>query len=162
MGYRRGSEQIMHRHACDYGHFWDCEGTAIRSGDSEPTICMCFDHHVPMDDGKHEGCATEIIRCPEHRAEQTMTPDGMLPIKEDEVEDGFVPVQIPDNLEEMFESWAADPEPSIGLCLMCGQPIRSEADMIPGTSSHNCAEGMAFHEKIMKQSGGSSSNESRM
>ena len=138
----------MHRHACDYGHYWECAGTAVRLGSSEPSVCMCFDHGVPRDEGDHSACSIEIVTCPEHCAQRMKTPDGRLPVKEDEVEDGFVPVQIPDNMDAMLESWAEDDGPSIGLCLLCGQPIRSEGDLIPGTSTHNCAEGRAFEEKI--------------
>jgi hypothetical protein len=34
------------------------------------------------------------------------------------------------------------------MTLLCNQPIRSENDLIPGTSSHTCAAGLALDEKI--------------
>ena len=138
----------MHRHACDYGHYWECAGTAVRLGSSEPTICMCLDHGVPMEQDDHSTCSIEVLTCPEHRAQQLQNPDGRVPIKEDEVEDGFVPIKIPDNFDEMLEAWNEDKEPSVGLCLMCGQPIRTMEEFIPGTHTHNCAAGRAFEKMI--------------
>ena len=73
----------MHRHACDYGHYWECEGTAVRMESTEPSVCMCLNHGVPMEQGDHSNCSTEIITCPKHRAEQMNAPDGPLPINED-------------------------------------------------------------------------------
>jgi hypothetical protein len=101
-----------------------------------------------MEQDDHSTCSIEVLTCPEHRAQRMKTPESRLPVKEDEVEDGFVPVQIPDNMEAMLESWAEDDGPSIGLCLLCGQPIRSEGDLISGTSTHNCAAGRAFEKMI--------------
>lgn len=69
-------------------------------------------------------------------------------VKEDEVEDGFVPIKIPDNFDEMLDAWNEDKKPSVGLCLMRGQPIRTMEEFIPGTHTHNCAEGRAFEKKI--------------
>lgn len=40
---------------------------------------------------------------------------------------------------------------SIGWCLMCNSAIRSEADLIPGTSSHSCPKGLALDAKIRQQ-----------
>jgi hypothetical protein len=45
---------MSHRHYCDHaGHEWECVGTAVRSlaGDTEPSVCTCIDHQVPMEDG---------------------------------------------------------------------------------------------------------------
>jgi hypothetical protein len=43
--------------------------------------------------------------------------------------------QILDNVQVTVEFWAEDDGASVGLCLLCGQPIRSEGDLIPGTST---------------------------
>jgi hypothetical protein len=48
----------------------------------------------------------------------------------------------------MFQAWNDSPEPNIGWCLMCNGPIRTEGNLIPGTSTHNCAEGRALETKI--------------
>lgn len=61
---------------------------------------------------------------------------------------GWVPIQAPTNLEEMFQHWVESEEPNVGWCLMCDSPIRSEADMIPGTNSHNCEAGRQLDERI--------------
>lgn len=64
---------MTHRHFCDYaGHEWDCEGAAVRPflGDTEPSVCMCIRHRVPMEEGDHSECSIELIACPDHREEQ--------------------------------------------------------------------------------------------
>ena len=61
---------------------------------------------------------------------------------------GWVPIQAPPNLAEMFQHWSECKEPNVGWCLMCDSPIRSADDLIPGTSSHNCETGRALDEKI--------------
>ena len=63
----------MHQHFCNvYGHKWDCYGTAVRplTGDTEPSVCMCIRHRVPMEVGDHSECSIELLACPEHREEQ--------------------------------------------------------------------------------------------
>jgi len=59
----------------------------------------------------------------------------------------WVPIQVPSNLEEMFQNWAECDEPNVGWCLMCNGPIRSVDDLIPGTNFHNCESGRAFEEQ---------------
>ena len=62
----------------------------------------------------------------------------------------WVPIQVPPNLDEMFLKWIESDEPSIGICLQCGDFIRTEADLIPGTPLHNCTEGRALEEESRK------------
>jgi len=62
--------------------------------------------------------------------------------------EGWVPINVPEDLEEMFQHWVDSEEPNVGWCLLCDSPIRSEADMIPNTNSHNCEAGRALDEKI--------------
>jgi hypothetical protein len=59
--------------------------------------------------------------------------------------DDRVPIQIPDNMEEMLLNWASYSGPSVGWCLLCDGPILTENDLIPGTNTHNCAEGQSLH-----------------
>jgi hypothetical protein len=62
---------MSHRHYCDVtGHFWECYGLRPFAGESEPSICMCRQHRVPMAVGDHSGCRIESLACPEHLADQ--------------------------------------------------------------------------------------------
>lgn len=58
----------------------------------------------------------------------------------------WVPIQAPPNLDEMFLKWIESDEPNIGICLRCGDLISTEADLIPGTAFHNCADGRALEQ----------------
>jgi len=133
----------MHRHACGHGHYWDSDGTATRHSETEPTVCMCLDHGVPLDDGDHSEYTVELLDCPFHRLGQADAAESHLLMK-DQVEPGWEPIQIPANLEQMLQNWNSDPEPNIGWCLLCDSAIRTEDDLIPETSTHNCAEGQAL------------------
>src|ERR1039458_3117171 len=61
---------------------------------------------------------------------------------------GWVPVEVPDNLEEMLLEWSACEQPNVGFCFLCRQPIPSAANLIPNTNTHNCEAGRALEEKI--------------
>jgi hypothetical protein len=64
---------MSHQHFCDFaGHYWECEGNAVRlfAKDSEPTPCMCLSHQLSVEDGDHSMCSIELLACPEHREEQ--------------------------------------------------------------------------------------------
>jgi hypothetical protein len=63
----------------------------------------------------------------------------------------WVPVQIPENLDEMLMAWSDSPEESVGFCLLCGHSIRTESNLIAGTSTHNCEAGRALEAKINAQ-----------
>ena len=41
-------------------------------------------------------------------------------------------------LETLMDDWIKRKEQGVGLCLVCGETIQSEADLIPGTSLHSC------------------------
>jgi hypothetical protein len=58
--------------------------------------------------------------------------------------DDWVAIQFADGLEDMVESWIETRDDDVGLCLLCGLPIRSEEELIPGTDTHRCPEGLAF------------------
>jgi hypothetical protein len=136
----------MHRHACGHGHYWDCACTAIPYSETVPTVCMCLDHGLPMEDGDHSQCTIELLDCPLHRTEQAGSAESRL-LAEDQIEQGWEPIQIPDNLAEMFQNWTNDPEANIGWCLLCNSAICTKDDLIPGTTTHNCAEGWALEDK---------------
>ena len=65
--------------------------------------------------------------------------------------DDWVPVQIPDNLEEMFAAFANDTEEKVGWCLLCNSAIRTEDDMIPNTNTHDCPAGREFEAQHAPQ-----------
>ncbi len=68
---------MSHYHLCDVtGHFWECEGKAIRPGETEPSLCMCLEHQVPMNQGDHSRCRVELLACPCHLEEQLRRMDG--------------------------------------------------------------------------------------
>ena len=54
----------------------------------------------------------------------------------------MVPIQFPPNIDEMLDNWASCPEANVGWCLLCDGPIRSENDLIPKTTTHNCPAGL--------------------
>lgn len=60
----------------------------------------------------------------------------------------WVPIQVPPHFEEMYQKWVECEEPNIGSCMLCDEPIRSADDLIPGTSTHNCAAGRELEVKI--------------
>jgi hypothetical protein len=56
--------------------------------------------------------------------------------------DDWVRVQFRREWIEMLDSWLEERDDNVGLCLLCGSSIRSEADFIPDTNTHGCAEGL--------------------
>lgn len=62
--------------------------------------------------------------------------------------DDWVPIQPPGNLDEMLDDMLNSAEPRVGWCLLCNGPIRSEDDFISNTNTHNCEAGRAFEVKI--------------
>lgn len=58
--------------------------------------------------------------------------------------DDWVPIKRPANLEEMLETMLNSSEERVGGCLLCNSAIRTEADFIPETNTHNCAAGRAL------------------
>jgi hypothetical protein len=54
----------------------------------------------------------------------------------------MVPIEFPENIEEMLENWESCPDENVGWCLLCDGPIRSEEDLIPKTNTHNCPAGL--------------------
>jgi hypothetical protein len=54
----------------------------------------------------------------------------------------MVPIEFPENIEEMLDNWASCAEENVGWCLLCDGPIRSAQDLIPKTNTHNRPEGL--------------------
>jgi hypothetical protein len=61
--------------------------------------------------------------------------------------DDWVPLQVPENMEEMLLHWANYEGPKVGWCFLCDRPILSEDDFIPETNTHNCAAGWRFERE---------------
>jgi hypothetical protein len=62
--------------------------------------------------------------------------------------EGWVPIEVLNNLEEMFAAMTSYAGEKVGWCLLCNGPIQAEADMIPGTSTHDCELGRALEATI--------------
>ena len=102
---------MSHHHFCDLaGHYWDCTGTAVRLFQNEPSVCMCIQCGIPMEEGDHRECSVELLACPEHRADQ-MRAMGYEP--------DHIFEQPPDDEPSMFRD--AEGNPTIGFCLWCGR-----------------------------------------
>jgi hypothetical protein len=107
---------MTHRHFCDFaGHYWDCEGIAKRLLRAVPSVCICMNHGVPMEDGDHSECSVELLSCPEHRDEQ-MRAMGYEPGYAEEP-----PAQ--DEPSSMFQDEAGNP--IVGFCLWCDKDFYS-------------------------------------
>jgi hypothetical protein len=75
---------MSHRHYCDVaGHYWECEGKALRGADTEPTVCICLPCGRPLEGFDHSRCHApiELLACPEHwsAVESTGTPRQAKP-----------------------------------------------------------------------------------
>ena len=103
---------MSHQHFCDFaGHYWECEGTAVRLFAPEPTVCMCLDHGVPMDEGDHSACSVELLSCPEHRADQ-MRAMGYDP---------SYTIELSPEPEQSSMFTDAEGNHTVGFCLWCGK-----------------------------------------
>jgi hypothetical protein len=64
------------------------------------------------------------------------------------MQDDWVPLQLPDNIDEMLTAWIESAEPKVGWCLLCNRPIRTEVDFILGTNTHDCEAGASLKPRI--------------
>jgi hypothetical protein len=64
------------------------------------------------------------------------------------MDEDFVPIQPPDDLDEMIESWLAYEGESVGYCFVCDLPIKNEFDIIPGTNDHRCARKKSMRRQV--------------
>lgn len=60
------------------------------------------------------------------------------------MKENWIPLEILNNFEEMLDDMVHSLEERVGWCLLCNAPIRSEADLIPESNTHNCEEGRAL------------------
>jgi hypothetical protein len=64
---------MSHEHFCHVaGHYWQCEGKALRGGGTDPTVCICSPCGRPLEGFDHSGCPdpVELVACPEHIEEE--------------------------------------------------------------------------------------------
>ncbi len=64
---------MSHQHFCHVaGHYWQCEGKALRPGNTEPSVCVCLPCGRPLEGYDHSGCnaPVELLACPEHIEEE--------------------------------------------------------------------------------------------
>ena len=64
---------MSHQHFChNAGHYWECNGTALRRGKAEPTVCFCLPCGRPLEGFDHSRCRNpvELLACPEHMEEE--------------------------------------------------------------------------------------------
>jgi hypothetical protein len=63
---------VSHQHFCDVaGHYWECDGKALRGGDTEPSTCTCLPCGLPLEGFNHSSCdgPVELVACPQHLVE---------------------------------------------------------------------------------------------
>jgi hypothetical protein len=61
---------MSHQHFCEAaGHWFECDGKALRHGDTEPSVCVCDTCGLPLEQGDHSRCENlvELLACPAHR-----------------------------------------------------------------------------------------------
>ena len=128
---------MPHAHYCDYaGHYWTCQGTATRLFAPEPSICMCLNCGMPMEQGQHDDCSVELLSCPEHRADQ-MRAMGYEP---DYTED---PRPAESEPSQLF----TDEEGNhiVGFCLWCNKDFY-DRDEVEAHNADDMANCPAFQE----------------
>ena len=63
---------MSHQHFCQIeGHYWECNGKALRPGHTETSICICVPCGLPLEGFDHNKCVgrIELLACPDHRGE---------------------------------------------------------------------------------------------
>jgi|SRR6185437_65182 len=128
---------MSHRHWCESsGRYWQCPGAAVRLFQAEPTICMCIQHGIPMEEGDHSECAIELLSCPEHRADQ-MRAMGYEP--------HCVGTSSSRGSERSPPFMDADGNRTVGFCLWCGRDFYT-IDEHDAHTAANMAACSAFQE----------------
>jgi hypothetical protein len=60
------------------------------------------------------------------------------------VKDKSARIQFPGDIIEIVEEWTNSMERGVGVCLLCGSVIHTEADFIADSSVHNCPAGRSL------------------
>lgn len=127
---------MSHRHFCDFaGHYWNCEGSAVRLFDHEASMCICLDHGVPREEeGDHSKCSVELLSCPDHRDEQ-MLAMGYQP--------GDTIEPQPDDDCTMFMD--KDGNLTVGFCLWCNKDFYT-GDEVEAHNANDMADCPVYQE----------------
>ena len=129
---------MSHQHYCDYaGHEWECTGAALRplAGDTEPSVCMCAIHQVPLADGDHNECPIELLACPEHCEQQLR---GMRTIATSDPRG----IGVGGGRSSSKDS---DGYPVVGFCLWCNMDFHS-MEKAKAHHAHDSKACVAFRE----------------
>jgi hypothetical protein len=122
---------MSHQHFCGVaGHWWTCEGTALRAGDAEPSVCTCLPCGLPLEDFDHSECQdpVELLACPEHRSADEGRTNSFLcrgsagQASSEEVLEVLKPDQPPPPFERfpLVPIEKGDPLWHCDLCCHCG------------------------------------------
>lgn len=57
------------------------------------------------------------------------------------MKEDWIRIELPEDNDEMTEVWTNFHGQSIGLCILCGTLIRTESELIQGTTTHDCKAG---------------------
>jgi hypothetical protein len=60
--------------------------------------------------------------------------------------DRSIQIQFPENIVEIIDEWARSIDHGVGVCLLCGNVIHTEAEFIPGTNTHDCSAGQSLRK----------------
>lgn len=99
-------------------------------------------------DSEIEGGGITAVKVRKSSRKPRKRPSALRSSRRIESPEDWVPIQIPENLEEMLDAWVNCEGPKIGWCLLCNAPIRSVDDLIADTPTHNCEAGRRFEEEI--------------
>lgn len=65
--------------------------------------------------------------------------------------ESWVPLEAHPHLDDMLEDRVEFEGECIGWCLLCGDPILTEQDVIPGSNyAHNCPAGQRLEREIRR------------
>jgi len=165
---------IFHFSPADFGKVIDrCEHLHVHPNGIEvfTTDGGCIEVVFAMDDGSPEDgfdWARRLVQRYKDTPEISMSatfnvPDSLLDPKYmcsgsreskgtgERMNDDWVPLEVPDNLEEMFEAMTSHSGEKVGWCLLCNSPIHSESDLLPETGAHDCPAGREFEAKHAPQ-----------
>ena len=73
---------MSHQHFCLIDmHSWECGGTALHDGEKEPSVCMCKDCKLPLEQGDHTKCEKwgGYVTCPQHIEEEKRRRKANMP-----------------------------------------------------------------------------------
>jgi hypothetical protein len=125
-------------------HYWQCDGAALRAN-TEPSLSICFDHGVPMEEDDHSRCTVELLACPEHR-ESPPRQTELVPSADNVCHcEGNVAamkggIEIPPRRTLLRALGRASRYDFVGACVWCGHGYRQFSLEIQEVHLKGCAE----------------------